>query len=123
MKIFISCFLLFVLNVSGVAENGENSFHLTINPSVTFQEMHSFGASDAWRCQFIGKNWPVQKKEQIAEWLFSREFDNSGNPKGIGLSLWRFYLGAGSMEQGDSSGITNYWRRAECFQNPDGTYD
>ena len=123
IKILLFCFLFVVLNVSGVAEEGENNFQLSINPSVTFQKMHSFGASDAWRCQFIGKNWPARKKEQIAEWLFSREFDNDGNPKGIGLSLWRFYLGAGSMEQGDSSGITNYWRRAECFQNPDGTYD
>lgn len=85
--------------------------------------MHSFGASDAWRCQFVGRNWPQNKKEQIAEWLFSKDFDEYGNPKGIGLSIWRFYIGSGSVEQGESSGITNYWRRAECFLNNDGTYN
>ena len=46
-----------------------------------------------------------------------------GNPKGIGLSIWRFYISAGTAEQGDDSDIGNPWRRGECFQNPDGTYD
>ncbi len=87
------------------------------------QIIHSWGASDAWRCQFVGKNWPIEKREQIAEWLFSREVDEKGNPKGIGLNTWRFYLGAGSTEQGDDSGIKNRWRRGECFLSPDGTYD
>ena len=100
-----------------------NEYTIKINPDHEYQVMHSFGASDAWRCQFIGKYWPEEKKEQIARWLFSKKFDSKGNPEGIGLSLWRFYIGAGSMEQGDSSGIFNFWRRAECFQNPDGTYD
>lgn len=87
------------------------------------QIIHSWGASDAWRCQFVGENWPDAKKEQIAEWLFSKELDEKGNPKGIGLSTWRFYLGAGSTEQGEASGIKNEWRRGECFLSADGTYD
>lgn len=94
-----------------------------IEPEREFQVIHSFGASDAWRCQFIGLNWPEAKKQQMARWLFSKELDKKGNPLGIGLSMWRFYLGAGSMEQGDSSGIVNPWRRAECFLTADGTYD
>ena len=48
--------------------------------------------------------------------------DEQGKPKGIGLSLWRFNLGAGSVEQGDSSQI-NYGTRTECFLAPDGSYD
>jgi len=85
--------------------------------------MDGFGASDAWRCQFVGKNWPLEKREAIADLLFSKEFDKDGNPKGIGLSIWRFYLSAGTSEQGDSSGIANVWRRGEAFQNPDGSYN
>lgn len=92
-------------------------------PNQTYQTMHSFGASDCWSAQFIGQNYPLAKREQIADWLFSLDTDADGNPKGIGLSLWRFNIGAGSAEQGDSSGIRSPWRRSECFQRPDGTYD
>lgn len=87
------------------------------------QSIDGFGASDAWRCQMVGKYWPEEKKNAIADMLFSKEFDAQGNPKGIGLSIWRFYLGAGSMEQGTGSDIFDEWRRAECFLSPDGTYN
>jgi len=99
--------------------------HLTlkVNPDVRFQTIDGFGASDAWRCQFVGKNWPLEKKEQIADWLFSTETDEKGNPKGIGLSLWRLYLAAGTAEQGDQSGIANEWRRGESFLSPNGEWD
>ncbi|MEL7118645.1 MAG: glycoside hydrolase [Bacteroidota bacterium] len=96
---------------------------ILIDPSVQYQEIDGFGASDAWRVQFVGANWPVEKREQIADLLFSKELDSKGNPKGIGLSIWRFYIGSGSMELGDTVQIPNEWRRAECFLNPDGTYD
>ncbi len=49
--------------------------------------------------------------------------DANGQPKGIGLSLWRFNVGAGSTEQGENSQIASPWMRAECFLNPDGTYN
>lgn len=96
---------------------------ITIDLMDEKQVMHSFGASDAWTCQFVGANWPIEKRKQIADLLFSREVDAKGNPRGIGLSMWRFYVGAGSAEQGDASRIHTPWHRAECFQNPDGTYD
>lgn len=96
---------------------------LKISSSQELQTIDGFGASDAWRCQMVGKYWPQEKKNQIADLLFSRELDESGNPLGIGLSMWRFYIGAGSMEQGAESDISDEWRRAECFQSPDGTYD
>lgn len=88
---------------------------LKINLDANLQTMESFGASDAWQCNFIGKNWPSDKRNKIADLLFSKEVDADGNPKGIGLSLWRFNLGAGSAEQGDASDITDEWRRTECF--------
>ncbi|KJF43549.1 glycoside hydrolase [Draconibacterium sediminis] len=96
---------------------------IEVNPQKTYQEIHSFGASDSWRCQFVGENWPLDKREKIAELLFSLENNEDGNPKGIGLSNWRFYLGAGSAEQGDSSDIQNVWRRSECFLDENGNYD
>jgi O-glycosyl hydrolase len=102
------------------------SINLLTDTGSTFQPMDGFGASDAWRTQFVGKNWPLEKRERIADLLFSQEFDSLGNPRGIGLSLWRFYLSAGSAEQGDSSEIgsnANPWRRGECFLNADGSYN
>ena len=96
---------------------------ITIDEKIRYQIIDGFGASDAWRTQFVGKYWPIEKREQIAELLFSSELDKSGNPKGIGLSIWRYYIGTGSAELGDSSGIQNEWRRSECFLNSDGTYD
>jgi O-glycosyl hydrolase len=95
-------------------------------PDITYQSIDGFGASDAWRAQFVGKNWPLEKRNYIADLLFSKEFDDNGNPKGIGLSLWRFYLSSGSAEQGDESQIgskENPWRRGECFLNADGSFD
>lgn len=96
---------------------------MKIDPEKELQTIDGFGASDAWRCQMVGKYWPEEKKNRIADLLFSKETDGEGNPKGIGLSIWRFYLGAGSMEQGADSDISDEWRRGECFQSPDGTYN
>ena len=105
------------------AYSQNNVITLKINKHKTFQEIHSFGASDSWRCQFVGENWPIEKRDKIADLLFSMENDEAGNPIGIGLSNWRFYLGAGSMEQGDNSDIQNVWRRSECFIDANGNYD
>ncbi len=101
----------------------QQAVKISFHPDREFQTIHGFGASDAWRCQFVGQNWPVDKREKIADLLFSKEIDKQGNPKGIGLSIWRFYIGSGSTEQGDASMIKDSWRRAECFQNTDGTYN
>lgn len=96
---------------------------LDTQPDMEYQIIDGFGASDAWRAQFVGKNWPLAKRNKVADLLFSQEDDEQGNPKGIGLSLWRFYLSAGTAEQGEASEIGNPWRRGECFLNADGTYD
>ncbi|MGV3509639.1 MAG: glycoside hydrolase, partial [Sphingobacteriaceae bacterium] len=69
-------------------------------------------------------NWAdTQKKNKIADLLFSTDTTSDGNPKGIGLSLWRFNIGSGSYEQGAESDIRDEWRREECFLNEDGTYN
>ncbi len=101
----------------------EEVIEIKTQANIHYQAMDGFGASDAWRAQFVGKNWPENKRNQMADLLFSQEVDEKGNPMGIGLSIWRFNISAGTAEQGDDSGIQNEWRRGECFQNPDGTYD
>lgn len=101
------------------AEKGK----LVVNLSETKQTMHSFGGSDCWTTKFIG-NWAdVDKKNEIADLLFSTDTLDNGTPVGIGLSMWRFNIGAGSFEQGEQSNITTDWRREECFQSADGSYD
>ena len=85
------------------------------------QTVEHFGASDAWSMKYIGL-WPETEQYKVADWLFSTENDATGKPKGIGLSIWRFNLGAGSKEQGDSAQIQS-GTRTECFLAPDGTYN
>lgn len=89
--------------------------NIQLNPENKYQTIHSFGASDCWSIAMVGKNYPLEKKKKIAEWLFSTEKDQNGNPKGIGLSMWRFNIGAGSFEQGNDSKINSEWRRAETL--------
>ncbi|MFC2759122.1 glycoside hydrolase [Hallella multisaccharivorax] len=85
------------------------------------QTVHHFGASDAWSMQFAGL-WPEAQQNQVADWLFSTDNDTNGQPKGIGLSVWRFNLGAGSVEQGDAAQIQPS-TRTECLMRQDGTWD
>lgn len=85
------------------------------------QTVLHFGASDAWSMQFMG-TWDEKQQLQVADWLFSSDNDENGKPKGIGLSLWRMNLGAGSYEQEDSSQI-NRGTRTECLLQPDGTWN
>ncbi len=87
------------------------------------QTIRNIGASGCWFSEGIGKNWPAEKREKIAELLFSKEMDSEGNPRGIALSAWRFNIGGGTAEQGDSSGIVDFRKRVECFLSPDGHYD
>jgi len=79
-----------------------------------YQTIDNFGASDAWVTNGIGIYWSEETKTHIAELLFSQT-------KGIGLSAWRFNIGAGSAVT-DTDIIPNwkFWRRAACFQQEEG---
>jgi hypothetical protein len=103
-------------------DQGATHLEITVQANIQRQVIHGFGASDAWSCQFVGKNWPETKKNQLADWLFSSEMENN-KPKGIGLNIWRFNIGGGSAMQGAESGIGDPWRRAESFMKTDGSYD
>lgn len=88
---------------------------LEICDTETYQTIDGFGASDAWTIQYVDQ-WPKETMGRAAELLFSME-------KGIGLSIWRFNLGAGSSYQADKSEIGSQLTRTECFLMPDGTWD
>lgn len=92
-----------------------------VDPAIEYQTIDGFGASDAWSMRFVGE-MPDSVQSRVADYLFSSETDADGNPKGIGLSIWRFNIGAGSVEQGMESQI-NHDTRTECFLNADGSYD
>ena len=104
------------------SQGQDKTITINIDLSKPHQTINNFGASDAWSCQFIG-NWPNEKRNKIADLLFSSDTLANGTPKGIALSLWRFNIGAGSAEQGPQSGIGDEWRRAESFLNTDGSYN
>ncbi|RZM29985.1 MAG: xylanase [Pedobacter sp.] len=95
---------------------------VTIDQLQPAQTIESFGASDAWGCQFAGQ-WPDEKRNRMAELLFSNESTKDGQPLGIGLNFWRFSIGAGSAEQGASSTIRDEWKRQASFLSLDGKYN
>lgn len=91
------------------------------NPAVAYQTMESFGGSGAWWSQYVG-GWdqpygddPEPVREKIARLLYSDE-------TGIGLTGYRYNIGAGSAH----SGLGTFWdqnRRAQSFLKPNGEYD
>lgn len=94
----------------------------TVDVSKRHQRIDHFGASDCWLAQSVGVG-PDATRERVADWLFSTAVGTNGQPQGIGLSLWRFNVGAGSAEQGAASQIRAPEHRTECFLCPDGRYD
>lgn len=115
-------FILFTSLLYVCLANAQNTVaRYRIETGKKEQTILHFGASDGWSMRFVGL-WPDDRQNKIADWLFSTDNDANGRPKGIGLSVWRFNLGAGSVEQGDSAQI-NSDTRTECFLKADGTYD
>ena len=122
MKIRYWAFLLSLLCLS-VGLNAQETTVYVIDKDIKYQEIDNFSASDAWRMDFVGKNWPSEKKEHIADLLFKHEFDKDGNPIGMALTNWRVNIGAGSYENRGNNEVTSTWNRTECFLLPDRRYD
>lgn len=110
-------------DVSNYTNSQINTVELKADITSKNQTIRHFGSSDGWNTQFVGLYFSDAKKEKLAELLFSADKDANGNPKGIGLSGWRFNIGAGTSEQGTASRISSEYRRTECFLNADGTYN
>jgi len=98
-----------------------NYSKIVVDESVTYQTMESFGTSGAWWSQYVGgftkdgNGTGNSTREDIATLLFDKE-------KGIGLTCYRFNLGAGSAEKKAGS-ISDPHRRAQCFETEPGVYD
>ncbi|TVP52353.1 MAG: xylanase [Mongoliibacter sp.] len=109
--------IFLVLNsflVLGQESESIKNVDVLIDTTISYQVIDHFGASDAWSIQHLNQ-WPEEVKNEIADLLFSREKNTNGSPKGIGLSMWRINLGAGSKKQGRESGIRDSWRRASSI--------
>ncbi len=83
---------------------------VTVDLDTEHQVMDNFGASDCWSMQLIG-GWSLENRNRIADLLFS-------TTDGIGLSCWRFNLGAGKTDD-----IRDPLRTAETFEISEGVYD
>ncbi len=94
----------------------------SVDMNKTYQEMEGFGASDCWLPNTIGKHW-TKYRSKLGELLFSQQTDENGIPLGIGLSMWRVNLGAGTAELGDESGVTSVNSRAESYLSASGDYN
>ena len=108
---FSACCCAILISISAQAQKGAS--HFEIDTRAPLQTIDGFGASDAWSMQHIGL-WPDSVRLQTADWLFSTENDSKGQPLGIGLSIWRFNIGAGSHDQGRESGIGSHWMRTDA---------
>lgn len=95
---------------------------IKVDETSTHQTWESFGASGCWWSQYVGgwdkpyKDRELATREEIVQYLYSME-------NGIGLTNYRYNLGAGSVEKENSG---NFWypeRRAESFEISAGKYD
>ncbi|HUW61066.1 MAG TPA: glycoside hydrolase [Candidatus Bathyarchaeia archaeon] len=100
-----------VSRAPAVSESADGVHKVAVDWSVEHQVIDNFGASDCWRFQMIGA-WSLENRNRLADLLFS-------TTEGIGLSCWRFNLGAGK----DPGKIGNVSRTAETFEVAEGEYD
>lgn len=94
---------------------------LIINTDITYQTIESFGTSGCWWSQYVG-GWDKEYgnsgrsvREKIALLLFDKDY-------GIGLTNYRYNLGAGSADSGKGN-IQDPHRRASSFEIAPFTYD
>ncbi len=114
--LFLGCLEIKSQNhIADALNDVEDVLEIELNTKKTFQTIKNFGASDAWSTQFVGRFWSDDVKDKIATLLFSSLNKSDGSPEGIGLTAWRFNIGAGSAEQNASSLINDEWRRTESF--------
>lgn len=82
----------------------------SIMPGKRFQTIENFGVSSGWTIDPICSLWSEEKKNELADLLYSQD-------KGIGLSCFRFDLGAGShTSDKDRINGDSWWRATDCFQ-------
>jgi O-glycosyl hydrolase len=104
-------FIFLLLAGASMFVANATTHEVIVDLSEEHQVIDHFGASDCWSMQKIG-GWSEPNRERIAQLLFSQT-------EGIGLSAWRFNIGAGV----DHENIPPPWRTAETFEVAEGKYD
>lgn len=124
MKKLLALLIALLLALPLTALAAGDPLVLTVDETATHQTIESFGTSGAWWSQYMGlwdmpytgnMLFKMSVREQIASWLYDRNF-------GIGLTNYRYNLGAGSAD----SGLGDYSdpnRRAQSFETAPGVYD
>lgn len=94
---------------------------MKVDESSQHQTWESFGTSGCWWAQYVG-TWDqpygddtVAVRDKIATYLFDPE-------EGIGLTSYRYNLGAGSADSGKGD-ISAIPRRAHSFESAPGVYN
>jgi O-glycosyl hydrolase len=108
-RAFRACLFFSLLAQFGVAH--AQTLEVSIDFETRFQTIDHFGASDCWSMQHIG-GWSDVSRNRVADLLFSTK-------EGIGLSGWRFNIGAGINRER----ISAKWRTIETFELSEGEYD
>lgn len=110
-----------LLPMVGIPEANAEVTQVKINETQEYQTLESFGGSGAWWTQYAGLwdtpylNTGHTAREQLATLLYDRNW-------GIGLTNYRYNIGAGSADsgKGDYSDVN---RRAQSFETEAGVYD
>ena len=92
------CYLYALTLACITSSHAQSTFNIAINPNTKYQTIADFGASDCWTAEYVGRYFNDIQKNHAAEWLFSKDIESDGNPKGIGLSALRINRGADSAE-------------------------
>ncbi len=98
LLIFIGTGAYIIFGVAGIDEkhvypqseavmNNSGTGKTVLDTTATYQTMNGFGASACWWSQDIG-SW--ENSEEILSYLYDKD-------KGIGLNIYRYNLGAGSV--------------------------
>ena len=95
---------------STIVEAGKTNGETIIDDKTVYQKMNGFGASACWWSKDVG-GW--ENSKDILSLLYSKE-------NGIGLNIYRYNLGAGSIDDENLYVVGN---RTESFMKADGTYD
>lgn len=84
-----------------------NEVTITVDDTITYQQIKGFGASSAWTFQTLGKVEDETIKDEIIEMLYG--------DSGMQLSIFRYNVGAGSIEVKDKNVYDDEERMSESF--------